>query len=85
MPSKRLLHEESTRLATPSLEKSAGPHWRSSFRRSLPFKVERVGKILSLQLFRVRDVVNSGDWTQLPKIDGGFDLLTLYNETTDGV
>ena len=52
---------------------------------SAPLKVKRVGEILSLQLFRVRDVVNSGDWTHLPKIDDGFDLLVLYNETTDGV
>jgi len=52
---------------------------------SVPLKVERVGEILALQLFRVRDVVNSGDWTQFPKIDGGFDLLAFYNEATDGV
>jgi len=52
---------------------------------SAPLKVERVGEILVLQLFRVRDVITSGNWTQLPKVDGGFDLLTLYNETTDGV
>ena len=42
-----------------------------------PLKVERVGEILALQLFRVRDVVTSGDWTQLSKVDGGFDLLAL--------
>ena len=52
---------------------------------SVPLKVERAGEILALQLFRVRDVVNSGDWTQFPKIDGGFDLLAFYNEATDGV
>jgi len=50
-----------------------------------PLKVERVGEILALQLFRVRDVVTSGDWTQVPKVDGGFDLLALYNEATDGM
>jgi len=48
-------------------------------------KVERVREILALQLFRVRDVVTRGDWTHLPKVDGGFDLSALYNEAADGV
>lgn len=52
---------------------------------SAPLKVERVGEILALQLFRVRTVVDRGDWNQLPKVEGGFDLLALYDEATDGV
>ena len=32
---------------------------------SAPLKVERVGEILALQLFCVRDVVTTSDWTQL--------------------
>jgi len=38
-------------------------------------KVERVEKILALQLHRVRNTVENTDWQNLPRFEGSFDLL----------
>ena len=42
---------------------------------SAPMKVERVGEILTLQLHRIRNVIENTDWKKFPRLESGFDLL----------
>jgi len=52
---------------------------------SAPMKMERVGEILALQLHRVRNIIENTDWQNLPRLEGGFDLLAPYVAADDGI